>query len=105
MAKRVVIFYADGVRAEKFYELTSGNQSHAPYLRTLLEQNEACGGIAHTQVPTETRPGAIAMLAGFYEDPSAIFKGWQDNPVEFDHIFNQSKYSVAFGSPDVLKMF
>ncbi|KAI5705679.1 hypothetical protein M8J75_000820 [Diaphorina citri] len=105
LAKRVVIFFADGVRSEKFYEVTDRNSSHSPYIRTLLANNEACGGIAHTQVPTETRPGAIAMLAGFYEDPSAIFKGWQDNPVEFDHIFNQSEFSVAFGSPDVLKMF
>uniref|UniRef100_A0A8D8YVA9 GPI ethanolamine phosphate transferase 1 n=1 Tax=Cacopsylla melanoneura TaxID=428564 RepID=A0A8D8YVA9_9HEMI len=104
LAKRVVIFYADGVRAEKFYEVLNGN-SYSPYLRNLLETHQACGGIAHTRVPTETRPGAIAMLAGFYEDPSAIFKGWQDNPVEFDHIFNQSEFSVAFGSPDVLKMF
>lgn len=105
LTKRVVIFYADGVRAQKFYEISINNSSNAPYLRTLLEKHEACGGIAHTQVPTETRPGAIAMFAGFYEDPSAIFKGWQDNPVEFDHIFKQSEFSVAFGSPDVLKMF
>lgn len=36
LAKRVMIFYADGVRAEKFYEVTRENSSHAPYLRYVL---------------------------------------------------------------------
>lgn len=134
-AKRLVFFIADGLRADTCFSFLGRDQRyHDPaaslgaspsrrenafqaaqalwsspaektsFLREKVEEGGAWG-VSHARVPTETRPGHVAVVAGFYEDVSAITKGWQDNPVDFDHVFNQSRATWAWGSPDVTRMF
>lgn len=83
---------ADGLRAESFFR---DNLVRSPFLRDVI-LNEAVHGISHTRVPTESRPGHVALIAGFYEDPSAVLKGWQHNPIDFDSVFNRSEVSFVF---------
>ncbi|KAF4022107.1 hypothetical protein G4228_014354 [Cervus hanglu yarkandensis] len=108
-AKRLVLFVADGLRADKLYELNEDGNSRAPFVSKHVSwnviMNEGSWGISHTRVPTEYRPGHVTMIAGFYEDVSAVAKGWKENPVEFDSVLNETRYTWSWGSPDIVTEF
>ncbi|XP_072942949.1 GPI ethanolamine phosphate transferase 1 [Epargyreus clarus] len=98
-ADRLVLFVVDGLRAESFVNYTT-----MPYLRSVANSNGRWG-ISSTRVPTESRPGHVAIIAGFYEDPSAVTKGWKENPVDFDSVLNQTTYAWCWGTYDILEIF
>ena len=78
-ARRLVLFVADGLRADSIFSLT---EAETPYFRKVIKDYGAWG-VSHTKVPTESRPGHVALIAGMFEDPSAITRGWRENPVDF----------------------
>ena len=72
LANRLVLFVTDGLRADKLFHRNNANISQ--YLRNII-QNQGRWGVSHTRVPTESRVGHVSMMAGTYEDVSAITNG------------------------------
>lgn len=62
------------MRSDKFFEADSEGKYNAPFLRSIIRE-QGRWGVSHARPPTESRPGHAAMIAGLYEDPSAVTKG------------------------------
>ncbi|CAI5726224.1 hypothetical protein KXD40_001946 [Peronospora effusa] len=120
-AKRVIIFTLDGCRVDKLFKVVAGFTDHydlnpestenvtfssdnrSSFLGDVM-RHRGSWGVSHNHAPTESRPCHVALTAGMYEDPHAVYKSWKQHPVPFDSVFNQSSSSFIYGNKDVAPM-
>ena len=128
LAKRVVFVTLDGAPADVVFaaahrnlvaERDSGVDSAsagvrsdnvtAPFIASVLRERaggNVCWGVTHTHVPTESRPGHVSLIAGLYEDPSAVTTGWQHNPnASYDTVWNEASHAWQWGAPEIVNLF
>lgn len=101
LATHLILIVSDGLRADKLF---GEHIAVAPFIKNIILRNGSWG-LSHTRVPTESRPGHIAIFGGFYEDVASITKGWKENAVEFDSVLNRSLRAWAWGTKEVIKAF
>ncbi|XP_060573416.1 GPI ethanolamine phosphate transferase 1-like isoform X1 [Ruditapes philippinarum] len=101
-AKRLIFIVADGLRADKTLMLQPDGTTPAPYLRNIAEK-EGTWGVSTAGIPTATRPGHVAMTAGFYEDPTSVAKDIGGGAINFDTIFQETTYTWTWDTPKFLE--
>jgi phosphatidylinositol glycan class N len=68
----------DGLRADRLFDINpfptvpNAPQVVAPYLRSIAEFRGAFG-VSHTRVPTESRPGHVALIGMLFRVVSSSF--------------------------------
>lgn len=76
-------------KIKEILEVIMHSFKYIPGKKTKLLHFQASWGVSISHVPTESRSGHVSMLAGFFEDVSAVARGWKHNPVPFDSIINR----------------
>ncbi|EIM84449.1 PigN-domain-containing protein [Stereum hirsutum FP-91666 SS1] len=83
-AKRLVLIVGDGLRADFLFHTNATSlvpdptvpERVAPFLRDVVERRGAWG-VSHTRVPTESRPGHVAVIGKFFFGFGFWFvRGW-----------------------------
>ena len=79
VAKRVAIVSIDGTRFSTFTDFDE--KSKKPRAEYILSRSckEGLFGKSITQLPTESRPGHVAIFGGLGEDLSNVAAGWKKN--------------------------
>uniref|UniRef100_A0A5K3FEZ0 GPI ethanolamine phosphate transferase 1 n=1 Tax=Mesocestoides corti TaxID=53468 RepID=A0A5K3FEZ0_MESCO len=101
LAKRVVLVVIDGLGMHAFME----NKMSEDSFLMRISSSKGQVGVVRADVPTETRPRHVALLAGFNEDASNLRNAWRTNIQPFDAIVHHTQRTWAYGDPVALRPF
>lgn len=104
-AKRVVFFVADGLRADMAFSLFDNSNGEketlAPFLRSVVKETGRYG-ISQSRMPTITRPGHVAIFAGYYEDMKSAKSYGRGS---FDSFFDNTRHTWAVAVKGIMSIF